>query len=92
MQQSLTSLTDAVLRNNGNHPPRGDETPIQQPVCRGREPQLERTSATIPIAPIQAVRNMNSWITGQRPDGKQDLEVSSTTNSGAVVDGKYIDV
>lgn len=27
---------------------------------------------TVPVAPIQVVRNMHSWITGQRPDGKSE--------------------
>ena len=31
----------------------------------------------VPVAPIQVVRNMHSWITGQRPDGK-----SETTSHG----------
>jgi hypothetical protein len=94
MRQSLASLTDAVLRNDATANPsvRNDETLTQQPICLSRDPQSELSPATIPIAPIQAVRNMNSWITGQRPNGKRDLEVSSTTTSGAAVDEKYIDM
>jgi hypothetical protein len=94
MRQSLASLTGVVLRNGATaNPSLGkDGTLTQQPICRGHDPQSEPSSATIPIAPIQAVRRMNSWITGQRPDGKQDLQASSTTKSGAAVDEKYIDM
>jgi hypothetical protein len=35
---------------------------------------------------------MNSWITGQRPDGRQDLPVSSTTNPATAIDEKYLEV
>jgi hypothetical protein len=93
MRQSLASLTDAVLRNNaGNRPPREDNTLTQDSSCRGRDPQLGSSASSISIAPIQAVRNMNSWITGQRPDGRQDLPVSSTTNPATAIDEKYLEV
>ena len=97
MQQSLASLTDAVLRHKTNCSTAHrsldeDRTPIQQSIHRDRESQPALESSSIPIAPIQAVRNMNSWITGQRPDGKQEQPDSSTTTSGAAVDEKYISV
>jgi len=97
MQQSLASLTDAVLRNkaagaSAHRSPGGDEYLTQQPVSCGRDLQSGPGPGNIPIAPIQAVRNMNSWITGQRPDGKQDLPNPSTTSPGAAVDEKYIRV
>jgi hypothetical protein len=97
MQQSLASLTDAVLRHKTNcstthHSIEEVRTPIQQSIHRDRESQPGLESSSIPIAPIQAVRNMNSWITGQRPDGKQEQPNSSTTTSEAAVDEKYISV
>jgi hypothetical protein len=99
MQQSLASLADAVLRHKADCPTTHhslgeDEIPVQRPVCSDRDPQSEPNTSTISIAPIQAVRSMNSWITGQRPDGKQDLPTSSTTTHGAAVelDDNYVRV
>jgi hypothetical protein len=49
--------------------------------------------STVPVAPIQVVRNMHSWITGQPPDGK--TETASHGNSSMVsleasAEGPYI--
>jgi hypothetical protein len=97
MKQSLASLTDAVLRNNtagasAHHSLGEDGSPTEQPMCRSNDSQIGSSSSTIPIAPIQAVRNMNSWITGQRPDGKQDRPIPPTATIEAAVDEKYIRV
>lgn len=90
MKQSLAALTDVVLRDkagaNVHQSCEEDETQTQQALSNDRDAQSATSSSTIPIAPIQAVRNMNSWITGQRPDGKQDPPVSSTSNLEVPVD------
>lgn len=95
MQHSLASLTDAVLRGQagGAAPQRSfEDQDARQQVFRSGDAPSRSSASSIPIAPIQAVRNMNSWITGQRPDGRQDLPMSSTTTPGAAVDEKYIEV
>lgn len=94
MQQSLASLNDAVLRRetSSQHSPGEDDTSAQRPVFQSRDSTSRSSPSTIPIAPIQAVRNMNSWITGQRPDGKLDIPTSSIATSEAAFDEHYLRV
>ena len=78
VQRTLTSLTNAVASTVPRQSLEGDETPIQRESHRNRQESLSMSDpSTVPMAPIQVVRNMHSWITGQRPDGK-----SETTSHG----------
>jgi len=79
VQMTLVSLTSAVasavpqlsLDNGG-----GDNIPPMQKQPQQPSHQHESVPSSdpciVPVAPIQVVRNMHSWITGQRPDGKSE--------------------
>jgi hypothetical protein len=86
-----------VLRNKevgvvADHCLGEDDARAQQFAYDGREFHSRLRSSTVSIAPIQAVRNMNSWITGQRPDGKHDLPTLPAENFEVVFDEEYIRV
>lgn len=78
VQRSLESLTSAVANAVPRRSLKGDGALTQREQQRHRHesPSLSDPT-TVPVAPIQVVRNMHSWITGQRPDGK-----SETTSDG----------
>jgi hypothetical protein len=78
VQRTLTSLTNAVASTVPRQSLEGDGGPIHQESQSHRHESLSMSDpSTVPVAPIQVVRNMHSWITGQRPDGK-----SETTSRG----------
>lgn len=98
MQRSLVSLTNAVSQGQGSSsaPRQSSETDFvsipQQP--KHSQGSLSMSDPnTIPVAPIQVVRNMNYWITGQRPDGKDEQTSrgdASTVTLEASLEEKYI--
>ena len=69
----MTSLTNAVASTVPQRSQEGEGAPITQESQSHRHESLSMSDPnTVPVAPIQVVRNMHSWITGQRPDGKSE--------------------
>jgi hypothetical protein len=95
VQRTLVSLTDAVASTVAR-PPQEDS---DAPPARHQQQRLEHESltapdpSTVPEAPIQVVRNMHSWITGQRPDGKSETAVrrdDAAVSLEASSEGNYV--
>jgi hypothetical protein len=73
VQRTLTSLTNAVANTVPRQPLESGSTLPQREQHSQRHESLSMSDpSTVPVAPIQVVRNMHSWITGQPPDGKSE--------------------
>jgi hypothetical protein len=73
VQRTLASLTNAVANAVPRQSLEDDRDPTQREQQGHRHGSLSVSDpTTVPVAPIQVVRNMHSWITGQRPDGKSE--------------------
>lgn len=93
VQRTLVSLTNAVS-SIAPQQSLGDNNAAlrQQQSHRHKSPPASDPS-DIPAAPIQVVRNMHYWITGQRPDGKSETTASggpSAVSIEASSEGTYI--
>jgi hypothetical protein len=94
VQRTLTSLTNVVANTVPRQSLEGGGALIQQEQQRHRDESVAMSDpSTVPVAPIQVVRNMHSWITGQPPDGK--IETTSHGNPSMVsleasTEGPYI--
>lgn len=94
VQRTLTSLTNAVASTVPRHSLEDGHAPIQREQQRHRHESVSMSDpSTVPVAPIQVVRNMYSWITGHRPDGKSETTSHgdpSMVSLGASSEGAYI--
>jgi len=73
VQRTLASLTNAVANAVPRQSVEGDRDLTQREQQGHRHGSFSVSDpTTVPVAPIQVVRNMHSWITGQRPDGKSE--------------------
>ncbi len=94
VQRTLTSLTNAVANSVPRQSLEEDSVLVQREQQNHRHESLSISDpSTVPVAPIQVVRNMHSWITGQPPDGKTETTTHgnpSIVSLEASSEGAYI--
>lgn len=71
MQRSLVSLTNAVTSTTSGQLLERNISPAQPRPRHRHESNPMPSPSKNSVAPIQVIRNMNYWITGRRPDGKE---------------------
>lgn len=92
MQRSLVSLTNAVTSTASRQALMGDVSPTPNRSRHHHESTSMTSLSTTSVAPIQVIRNMNYWITGRRPDGKEKTvrDDPPTLLLGTLSEGRYI--
>lgn len=92
MQRSLISLTNAVASTASRQTLMGDVSSTQKRSRHRHESASMTSPSTTSVAPIQVIRNMNYWITGRRPDGKEKTvrDDAPTLLLGTPFEGTYI--